>query len=84
VLPLAGGADPLLGFHLPGVFPSPAMTAPNVQSPLTHFDSKATEADSLRVPQSLNEQENWLVSLKTANPFEILVLIFFAPDGSTP
>jgi hypothetical protein len=81
VLPIAGGADPLLGFHLREVFTSPVMTVPNAQSPLTHFNDRAAEADLSFVPQSLNEQENWLVSLETAYPFEIFVLIFSAPDG---
>lgn len=31
------GADPLMGFHLPGVFSPPATTAPIARSPLTYF-----------------------------------------------
>jgi hypothetical protein len=34
----AVGADPLLGFHLPRVFPLPVTAVPVARPPLTHFD----------------------------------------------
>lgn len=77
VTPTAG-ADPLLGFHLPGVFPLPATATPDVQPPLSHLDFADTEAATSSVPQSLNEQEGWLVSLEAADPSEISVLVFSA------
>jgi hypothetical protein len=79
-----GGADPLLGFHLLEVFTSPVIAVPFTQCPLTHFNDLATEVDASPVPQSLNEQENWLTSLEAADLCEILVLVFSAPDGPKP
>jgi hypothetical protein len=70
------GADPLLGFHLPRVFPPPAMAEPFERPPLAHFPAGDAEAALATVPQSLNEQEDWLVSREIADPFEIPVLVF--------
>jgi hypothetical protein len=78
------GADPLLGFHLPGVFSPPATTVPNTRSPLTHLGVAGAETAASPVPQSLNEQDNRLVSLETADPSEVFVLVSFATDGSCP
>jgi hypothetical protein len=76
-----GGADPLLGFHLLEVFASLATAVPFTQRPLTHFYELATEVGFPSVPQSLNEQENWLASLEAADLCEIFVLILPTPDG---
>jgi hypothetical protein len=74
------GADPLLGFHLPRVFPLPATTTPFTWSPLSHFPRTGTEATVSRVPQSVSEQEDWLVSLETADPSEVPVLVSPLPS----
>jgi hypothetical protein len=78
------GADPLLGFQLPRVFPPPAMTGPIAQSPLTHLDPVSAETTTAPVPQSLNEQEDWLFSLENADPCELFVLVSVSPDGLNP
>ena len=75
------GADPLLGFHLPRVFALPALTTPIAQPPLTHLNVAGAEASASLVPQSLNEQEDWRISLETAYPSEVSVLVSSLPDG---
>jgi len=69
-------ADPLLVFQLPRVFPPPAMTMP--QHGLlsrTSLQKRRNVPDA--VPQSFNEQEDWLISCETADPCEISVLVLF-------
>jgi hypothetical protein len=78
------GADPLLGFHLPGVFSPPATATPNAPPPLTHFPDPSAETVESLVPQSLSEQEDWLASLETADPSEVPVLVFPTPEGPLP
>jgi hypothetical protein len=57
------------------------MTGPIAQSPLTQLDPVGAETSPVSVPQSLNEQEDWLFSLENADPCEIFVLVFVPPDG---
>jgi hypothetical protein len=78
------GADPLLGFHLPRVFPLPATIGPNARSPLSHFDFGGVETTPASVPQSLGEQEDWLASREAADPSEVSVLVFVTADGPLP
>jgi hypothetical protein len=56
------------------------MTAPFTWSPLTHLDQADTEATTSSVPQSLNEQEDWLASLEAADPSEVSVLVSTLPE----
>jgi hypothetical protein len=56
------------------------MATPVARPPLTHLDVADTEVATPSVPQSLNEQEDWLASLETADPSEVPVLIFASPE----
>jgi hypothetical protein len=51
------------------------MAEPFERPPLTHFFARNAEAARPTVPQSLNEQEDGLVSRETADLCEISVLV---------
>jgi hypothetical protein len=57
------------------------MAEPFERPPLTHFLARDAETARPTVPQSLNEQEDGLVSRETADPCEIPVLVSAALDG---
>jgi hypothetical protein len=60
------------------------MAEPFERPPLTHFLDRHAEAVRSTVPQSLNEQEDGLVSRETADPCEILVLVSTPLQGPKP
>jgi hypothetical protein len=72
-----------MGFHLPRVFSLPAMSEPNARTPLTYLSCLNTEVNEQAVPQSLNEQEDWLSSLEATYPSKVLVLVFYSPTKTT-
>jgi hypothetical protein len=80
VLPRTDGADPLMGFHLPRVFSLPATAAPSCVASSHALCVGFAEAARAPVPQSISEQEDWLVSREIADPSEISVLVFASPN----